>query len=138
MTLAAGGLVYALFAAGCFRLAVEHGYERGVSIGEGSFVLLGAAALWVAAARSRWQAAIVALGTLPLVGWFVATPWNSGPPFLVASAIAPVVAGVVLVPRARTRRAWSTTTSGRPSARPAASRWVPPPSATPNAPTAPE
>ena len=55
-----------LFAAGCFRLAVEHGYERGVSIGEGSFVLLGAAAFFGAASRSRWQAAAVALGTLPL------------------------------------------------------------------------
>jgi hypothetical protein len=44
--LAAAGLVYALFAAGCFRLAVEHGYERAVSVGEGSFVLLGAAGLF--------------------------------------------------------------------------------------------
>jgi hypothetical protein len=42
--LAAAGLVYALFAAGCFHLAVENAWERGVSIGEGSFVLLGAAA----------------------------------------------------------------------------------------------
>ena len=92
LPLAVAGLVYALFAAGCFRLAVEHRYERGVSIGEGSFVLLGAAAFFVAASRSRWQAATVALGTLPLVGWFVATPWNSGPPFLVASLIAPCVA----------------------------------------------
>jgi hypothetical protein len=32
------------------------------------------------------------LGTVPLVGWFVATPWNSGPPFLVASLVAPLVA----------------------------------------------
>src|SRR5213082_3854146 len=72
--LAAAGLVYALFAAGCLRLAVEHGYERGVSIGEGSFVLLGAAAFFIAAFRSRWQASAVAIGTLPLVGWFVATP----------------------------------------------------------------
>src|SRR5207248_3386465 len=61
--LAMAGLVYALFAAGCFRLAVEHGYERGVSIGEGSFVLLGAAAFFVAASRSKWQAAAVAVGT---------------------------------------------------------------------------
>ena len=94
--LAAAGSVYALFTAGCFRLAVEHGYERAVSIGEGSFTLLGAAGLFVAASRSRWQAAAVALGTLPLVGWFVATPWNSGPPFLVASLIAPCVASVAL------------------------------------------
>src|SRR5436853_7752465 len=96
LPLAVAGLVYALFAAGCFRLAVKHGYERGVSIGEGSFVLLGAAAFFVAASRSRWQAATVALGTLPLVGWFVATPWNSGPPFLVASLIAPCIASVAL------------------------------------------
>jgi hypothetical protein len=51
----------------------------------------------VAASLSRWQAAAVALGTLPLVGWFVATPWNSGPPFLVASAIAPCIASLALV-----------------------------------------
>jgi hypothetical protein len=94
--LAVAGVVYALFAAGCFRLAVEHGYERAVSVGEGSFVLLGAAGLFVAASRSRWRAAVVALATLPLVGWFVATPWNSGPPFLVASLIAPCIACVVL------------------------------------------
>lgn len=96
ITLAAAGVVYALFAAGCFRLAVEHGYERSVSMGEGSFVLLGAAAFFVAASRSKWQAAAIALGTLPLVGWFAATPWNSGPPFLVASLIAPCIAVGVL------------------------------------------
>ena len=95
--LAAAGLVYALFAAGCFRLAAKHGFERGVSIGEGSFVLLGAAALFFSASRSRQQALAVALGTLPLVGWFLATPWNSGPPFLVASLIAPCIAAGVLV-----------------------------------------
>jgi hypothetical protein len=100
-------LAYALFAVGCFRLAVEHGYERGVSIGEGSFVLLGAAAFFAAASRSGWQASAVALGTLPLVGWFVATPWNSGPPFLVASLIAPCTAAGVLIRNSvlRTRRA---------------------------------
>lgn len=105
-TLAAAGLVYALFAAGCFRLAVEHGYERGVSIGEGSFVLLGAVALLIASSRSDWRAAPVALGTLPLVGWFVATPWNSGPPFLVASLIAPCIAVGLLTRKGviRTRR----------------------------------
>jgi hypothetical protein len=93
--LAAAGLVYTLFAVGCFRLALAHGYERGVSIGEGSFVLLGALAFFVAASRSTWRAAAVAVGTLPL-GWFVATPWNSGPPFLVASLIAPCIAVAVL------------------------------------------
>jgi hypothetical protein len=95
--LAAAGLVYMLFAAGCFRLAVDHGWERGVSIGEGAFVLLGAVAFFVAAARSRWWAATVILGTLPLVGWFVATPWNSGRPFLVASLIAPCIAAAALI-----------------------------------------
>jgi len=104
--LAAAGLVYALFAVGCFRLAAEHGYERRVSIGEGSFVLLGASAFFVAASRSKWQASAVALGTLPLVGWFLATPWNSGPPFLVASLISPCVAAGFLARNSvmRTRR----------------------------------
>jgi len=83
--LAAVGLVYVLFAAGCLRLAVEHSYERGVSIGEGSFVLFGAAAFFFAASRSSRQASAVAVGTLPLVGWFVATPWNSGQPSLRSS-----------------------------------------------------
>jgi hypothetical protein len=96
LSLAAAGLVYTLFALGCFRLALEHGYERGVSIGEGSFVLLGAAAFFVAASRSKWQAEAVAVGTLPLVAWFVATPWNSGLPFLAASLIAPCIAAGVL------------------------------------------
>jgi hypothetical protein len=94
--LAAAGFVYALFAAGCFRLAVEHGYERAVSVGEGSFVLLGAVGLFVAASRSSWRAAAVTLATLPLVGWFLATPWNSGPPFLFASLVAPCIACVAL------------------------------------------
>jgi hypothetical protein len=97
VALTAAGLVYALFAAGCFRLAAEHGYERGVSIGEGSFVLLGAAAFFLSASRARPQASAVALGTLPLVGWFLATPWNSGPPFLIASLIAPCIAVGILI-----------------------------------------
>lgn len=94
--LAAAGIGYALFAAGCFRLAVEHGYERAVSVGEGLFTLVGAAGFFAAANRSSRQAAIVAVGTLPLVGWFAATPWNSGPPFLIASLIAPCVAAAVV------------------------------------------
>ena len=103
--LAAAGLVYALFAVGCFRLAAEHGYERRVSIGEGSFVLLGAAGFFVAASRARRQAAAVVLGTVPLVGWFLATPWNSGPPFLIASLIAPCLAvGVLARNTVMTRR----------------------------------
>jgi hypothetical protein len=85
-----------VFAAACFRLAIEHGYERGVSLGEGSFVLLGAAGLLAAAVRARSQAAIVAVATLPLVGWFLATPWNSGPPFLLASLVAPSFACLAL------------------------------------------
>ena len=96
LPLVAAGVAYALFAAACFRLALEHDYERGVSLGEGSFVLLGAAGLFVAAVRSRSQAITVALATLPLVGWFVATPWNSGPPFLVVSLVAPCTACVAL------------------------------------------
>jgi hypothetical protein len=96
ISLAAAVFIYALFAAACFRLAVEHGYERAVSIGEGSFALLGAAG-FVAASRSRWQEAPVALGTLPLVGWFVATSWNSGPPFLIASLLAPCIASAALI-----------------------------------------
>lgn len=105
--LAAAGLVYALFAAGCFRLAAKHGYERGVSIGEGSFVLIGAAAFFFSASRSKRQASAVALGTLPLVAWFLATPWNSGPPFLFASLIAPCIAAGALIRSSvmRTRRA---------------------------------
>lgn len=95
--LAAAGLVYALFAAGCFRLAVVHSYERRVSLGEGAFVLIGAAAFFLSASRSEWQASVLALGTLPLVGWFLATPWNSGPPFLIASLIAPSIAAGVLI-----------------------------------------
>ena len=102
--LAAAGLVYALFAAGCFRLAVEHDYERHVSIGEGLFVLLGAAGLFIAASRARRPAAAVVLGTLPLVGWFLATPWNSGAPFLIASLIAPCVALGVLARNGVTTR----------------------------------
>jgi hypothetical protein len=94
--LAAAGFVYALFAAGCFRLAIEHGYERGVSLGEGFFALLGAAGLFIAASGPKRRPAAAVFGTLPLVGWFVATPWNSGPPFLVASLVAPCIACAAL------------------------------------------
>jgi hypothetical protein len=96
ITLAATGFVYAVFAVACFRLAIEHGYERAVSIGEGSFALLGAAGC-IAATQSSWRAAAVAVGTFPLVVWFLATSWNSGPPFLIASLIAPCIALTVLV-----------------------------------------
>jgi hypothetical protein len=97
LVLVLGGVIYALFALSCFRLAVIHGYERGISVGEGMFTLVGAAALFVALTRPRWLAAIVVLGTAPLVGWFVATPWNSGPPFLVASLVAPAIAAAALL-----------------------------------------
>ncbi len=102
---AVAGAVYVLFAASCFRLAAIHGYERGISIGEGLFTLVGAAAFVAAALLPEWRTAVVALGTLPLVGWFAATPWNSGPPFLVASLVAPVLAAVVHAHRAWVRRA---------------------------------
>jgi hypothetical protein len=90
--LATVGLVYALFAVACFRLAVVNGDEVTISVGEGLFTLLGAAGLLAAAARGRDRALLVLAGTLPLVGWFIATPWNSGPPFLIVSLFAPVVA----------------------------------------------
>ena len=92
VALVAGGVVYAFFAASCFRLAVIDDDDVAVSIGEGLFTAVGAAALFVALARRRGRAAIVVAGTVPLVGWFIATPWNSGPPFLVASLVAPVIA----------------------------------------------
>ena len=68
-------------------------------------MLLGAAGFLVAAARARRQAAAVVLGTLPLVGWFLATPWNSRPPFLIASLVAPCLAvGVLARNSAMTKR----------------------------------
>lgn len=94
------GLLYALFALASYRLAVVYDDEVAVSIGEGTFTLLGAAAFFAAVLRPGREAAIVALGTLPLVGWFVATPWNSGPPFLIVSAIAPTTAMAALLRRA--------------------------------------
>jgi hypothetical protein len=45
----------------------------------------------------------VAIGTLPLVGWFLATPWNSGPPFLIASVFAPCIALAALMSDGFTR-----------------------------------
>jgi hypothetical protein len=62
-----------LFASSCFRLVwVDPGW--GLATGEGLFTLLGGVAL---------------------VGWFIATPYNSGPPFLIASLIVPVIAGLI-------------------------------------------
>ncbi len=102
MLLVAAGIVYALFAVGCFRLAAIHDYEMGVSVGEGLFTLVGAVALFTAVAWRRRRASIVLLGTLPLVAWFAATPWNSGPPFLLASMIAPIIAVAVFLRTTRT------------------------------------
>jgi hypothetical protein len=93
----AAGLVYLFFALSCFRLAAMHDYERAVSTGEGLFTLVGASAFFAAALWSRWRAAIVLLGTLPLVAWFAATPWNSGPPFLIASLVPPALASAALL-----------------------------------------
>jgi hypothetical protein len=95
--LVSAGLAYALFAAGCFRVALLNGDETAVSVGEGLFTLLGATALLVAVPRPRGRALVVLLGTLPLVGWFAATPWNSGPPFLVASLAVPLAAATILL-----------------------------------------
>lgn len=99
--LLAGGAIYTLFAASCFHLAAIHSYETGISVGEGLFTLVGAIALFAAVAPSRWRAAIVVLGTVPLVGWFAATPWNSGPPFLLASLVAPAIATAAFLRRKR-------------------------------------
>ena len=99
LVLAGGG--YLLFAVSCFRLAVVHDDEVAVSIGEGLFTLIGAVAFFAAALEQRWRAVIVVLGTLPLVAWFAATPWNSGPPFLIASMVAPVIAAAALLWRLR-------------------------------------
>lgn len=94
-TLVAGGaLVYVLFAVSCFRLAVVYVDDDGLSVGEGLFTLLGGIALIASLFVRRRRALLVFAGTLPLVGWFAATPYNSGPPFLVASLVAPVTAAL--------------------------------------------
>ena len=89
---AVAALIYVSVAVSGFRLAWIYPDERGLSIGEGLFTLLGGIALIAALFVQRRQVLLVVAGTLPLVGWFVATPYNSGPPFLVASLIAPVIA----------------------------------------------
>ena len=91
---AAAALVYLLFAGACFHL-IGRDDAPGLALGEGLFTLLGALGLAAAVvARSRrWV--IVLATTLPLVGWFIATPYNSGPPFLIASLIVPAVAVTV-------------------------------------------
>jgi hypothetical protein len=102
----AAAILYAGFAWSCFRLVLDYDDGHALAIGEGAFTLLGAAALAAAAFARRHAATSALLGTLPLVAWFAATPWNSGPPFLAASLVVPVVAGAVLGrERLRTRAA---------------------------------
>jgi hypothetical protein len=88
---AAAGLVYLFFAIACFHL-IGRDDAPGLALGEGLFTLVGALGLAAAVVwrRRRWVIALAA--TLPLVGWFLATPYNSGPPFLIASLVVPVVA----------------------------------------------
>ena len=78
VALLVGGVIYALFAASCFRLAAIHDYEAGISVGEGMFTLLGAAALFAAMTLSGRRALIVALGTVPLVGCSRQRPGTPG------------------------------------------------------------
>ena len=86
-------VIYIFFAASCFRLIWAYdGEDWGLAIGEGLFTLLGGIGLvWTTFAR-RYRAAVAIAATVPLVGWFLATPYNSGPPFLVASLLVPAVA----------------------------------------------
>ena len=95
---AIGASIYLLFAVACFRLAwVDRGW--GLAVGEGLFTLLGGLALAAGLFAGQKRALVILAGTLPLVGWFVATPYNSGPPFLVASLIAPVGAAASMLRR---------------------------------------
>lgn len=93
-------VVYTAFAVSCFRLAFVYEDDTALSIGEGAFALLGAVALGAASALRRRRTPTVLLGTAPLVVWFAATPWNSGPPFLLASLVVPVAAAAMLAVRA--------------------------------------
>jgi hypothetical protein len=88
---AGAALIYLLFAVACFHL-IGRDDAPGLALGEGLFTMLGAVGLAVAVVARRWRWAIALAATLPLVGWFVATPYNSGPPFLVASLIVPTAA----------------------------------------------
>ena len=91
---AAAGLVYLLFAGACFHL-IGRDDAPGLALGEGLFTLLGALGLAAAVVAHSRRWVIVLATTLPLVGWFIATPYNSGPPFLIASLIVPAVAVTV-------------------------------------------
>jgi hypothetical protein len=91
---AAAGLVYLVFAVACFHL-IGRDDAPGLALGEGLFTLLGALGLAAAVVARRWRWMIALVATLPLVGWFIATPYNSGPPFLIASLIVPAAAVTV-------------------------------------------
>jgi hypothetical protein len=91
---AAAGLIYLLFAGACFHL-IGRDDAPGLALGEGLFTLLGTLGLAAAVLRRRRRWAIALAATLPLVGWFIATPYNSGPPFLIASLFVPAVAVTV-------------------------------------------
>ena len=91
---AAAGLVYLLFAGACFHL-IGRDDAPGLALGEGLFTLLGALGLAAAVVANSRRWVIALATTLPLVGWFIATPYNSGPPFLIASLIVPAVAVTV-------------------------------------------
>src|SRR5205823_5753875 len=84
-------VVYVLFAVACFRLIwVDAAWD--LALGEGLFTLLGGIGLVWATLAHRYRAAVAIAATAPLIGWFLATPYNSGPPFLVASLLVPAVA----------------------------------------------
>ncbi len=94
-------VVYVLFAAACFRLVwLDKGW--GLALGEGLFTLLGASGLAWATFAHRYRSVVAIAATTPLVGWFLATPRNSGPPYLVASLLAPTGAAVAWLLTRRT------------------------------------
>ena len=88
---AAAGVVYLFFAVACFHL-IGRDDAPGLALGEGLFTRVGALGLAAAVVRRRRRWAIALAATLPLVGWFIATGDHSGPPFLIASLVVPVVA----------------------------------------------
>src|SRR3954467_15725534 len=88
-------VIYLLFAVACFRLIwIDDAWD--LALGEGFFTLLaGAGLLWATFGR-RWRAVAAFLAGIPLVVWFVETPFNSGPPFLYASLVVPAVSLAVV------------------------------------------
>src|SRR3954447_6269609 len=83
--------IYILFAVACFRLIwVDEAWD--LALGEGLFTLLaGIGLLWATFGR-RWRALAAFAAGVPLVVWFVETPFNSGRPFLYASLVVPAAA----------------------------------------------